>query len=57
MVTLNRQPTKLDYASPTQFKFTISQLPKVEFFTTAANASPEYEDEAIIFFCSFGNAA
>ena len=37
MVTLNRQPTKLDYASPTQFKFTISQLPKVEFFTTAAN--------------------
>ena len=37
MVTVNRQPTKLDYASPTQFKFTISQLPKVEFFTTAAN--------------------
>jgi len=37
MVTVNRQPTKLDYLSPTQFKFTISQLPKVEFFTTAAN--------------------
>ena len=33
---LNRQPTKLDYSSPTQFKFTIHQLPKVEFFTTAA---------------------
>ena len=34
---LSRQPTKLDYASPTQFKFGINQLPKVEFFTTAAN--------------------
>ena len=31
-----RQPTKLDYASPTQFRFIITQLPKVEFFTTAA---------------------
>ena len=37
MVAVSRQPTKLDYASPTQFKFTINQLPKVEFFTTAAN--------------------
>ena len=34
---IDRQPTKLDYASPTQFKFSIVQLPKVEFFTTAAN--------------------
>ena len=34
---LSRQPTKLDYASPTQFKFNIVQLPKVEFFTTTAN--------------------
>ena len=34
---LSRQPDKLDYASPTQFKFGINQLPKVEFFTTAAN--------------------
>ena len=34
---LSRQPDKLDYASPTQFKFNINQLPKVEFFTTAAN--------------------
>ena len=33
----NRQPTKLDYASPTQFKFSISKLPKVEYFCTAAN--------------------
>ena len=33
---LSRQPTKLDYASPTQFKFGIHQLPKVEFFTTTA---------------------
>jgi len=34
---IDRQPTVLDYASPTQFKFTINQLPKVEFFTVAAN--------------------
>ena len=34
---LSRQPTKLDYASPTQFRFGIHQLPKVEFFTIAAN--------------------
>ena len=33
----NRQPTKLDYASPTQFKFQMSKLPKVEYFCTAAN--------------------
>ena len=34
---LDRQPSKLDYASPTQFKFTITKLPKVEYFCTAAN--------------------
>ena len=34
---LARQPDKLDYASPTQFRFGIHQLPKVEFFTTAIN--------------------
>ena len=34
---LSRQPTKLDYASPTQFRFVIGQLPKVEFFTVATN--------------------
>ena len=34
---LDRQPTKFDYASPTQFKFTLTKLPKVEYFCTAAN--------------------
>ena len=34
---LARQPDKLDYASPTQFRFGINQLPKVEFFVTAIN--------------------
>ena len=34
---LARQPDKLDYASPTQFKFGIHQLPKVEFFTVSAS--------------------
>ena len=32
-----RQPTKLDYASPTQFKFSILKLPKVEYFCTSVN--------------------
>ena len=35
--TFSRQPTKLDYSSPTQFRFLINQLPKVEYFTTEAN--------------------
>ena len=35
--SLNRQPTKLDYAAATQFKFNIIKLPKVEFFCTAVN--------------------
>ena len=35
--TLSRQPTKIDYASPTQFKFNILKLPKVEYFCTAVN--------------------
>ena len=34
---LNRQPSKLDYTSPTQFRFVINQLPKVEYFTVAGN--------------------
>ena len=34
---LSRQPTKLDLAAPTQFKFSIIKLPKVEYFCTAAN--------------------
>lgn len=32
-----RQPTKIDYASPTQFKFNIIKLPKVEYFCTSVN--------------------
>ena len=36
-ISYNRQPSKLDYASPTQFKFQITKLPKVEYFCTAAN--------------------
>ena len=32
-----RQPDKLDYASPVQFKFGLIKLPKVEYFCTAAN--------------------
>ena len=35
--TYNRQPTKLDYASPTQFKFNVIKLPKVTYFCTAVN--------------------
>ena len=35
--SLIRQPTKLDYASPTQFKFSIIKLPKVEYFCTSVN--------------------
>ena len=34
---LKRQPTELDYADPTKFKFSINKLPKVEFFTTECN--------------------
>ena len=34
---LSRQPTVTDYSSPTQFRFGINQLPKVEFITTSAN--------------------
>ena len=35
--TLRRQPTELDYADPTKFKFSINKLPKVEYFTTGYN--------------------
>ena len=34
---INREPTKLDYASPIQFRFKITKLPKVEFFIQTAN--------------------
>ena len=36
MATVKTQPDKLDYASPTQFRFGIHQLPKVEFFAVSA---------------------
>ena len=35
--SLDRQPTKFDYAEPTKFRFGVIKLPKVEFFCTAAN--------------------
>ena len=35
--SLSRQPTAQDYASPTQFKFSILKLPKVEYFCTSVN--------------------
>ena len=44
---LSRQPTQLDYVSPTQFKFNIHQLPKVEFFCTAANVRAISLGEAV----------
>ena len=45
---LNRQPDKLDYSSPTQFRFMINQLPKVQFFTTGANVPAISLGELII---------
>ena len=36
MATVQTQPDKLDYASPTQFRFGIHQLPKVECFAVSA---------------------
>ena len=45
---INRQPDKLDYSSPTQFRFMINQLPKVQFFTTAANIPDLSLGEAVI---------
>ena len=44
---LSRQPTQLDYVSPTQFKFNIHQLPKVDFFCTAANVPAISLGEAV----------
>ena len=34
---INREPTKLDYASPIQFRFKMTKIPKVEFFVHTAN--------------------
>ena len=44
---LSRHPPQLDYVSPTQFKFNIHQLPKVEFFCTAANVPAISLGEAV----------
>jgi len=33
----SRQPEQQNYSSPTQFKFNISKLPKVEYFATSVN--------------------
>jgi len=45
---LNRQPDKLDYTSPTQFRFILNQIPKVQFFVQAANIPGISLGEAII---------
>ena len=40
MTTTNvytRQPAKMDYASPIQFRFKCTKLPNVEFFCQSAN--------------------
>ena len=40
MTTTNiqtRQPSKMDYASPVQFRFKIAKLPEVEFFVQTVN--------------------
>ena len=49
---LARQPDQLDYASPTQFRFGIKQLPDVEFFTINANL-PGISATSIDFSTSF----
>jgi hypothetical protein len=56
---LARQPDRkttrqLDYASPTQFRFGIKQLPKVEFFTIKANL-PGIEGASVDFANPFKN--
>ena len=45
---LSRQPTNLDYLSPTQFAFNILQLPKVQFNTTAVTIPDLTLGEAVI---------
>lgn len=34
---LTRQPTNLDFASPSQFRFSLLKVPNVEYFVTAVN--------------------
>ena len=45
---LNRQPDKLDYSSPTQFRFILNQIPKVQFFVQSANLPGISLGEAVI---------
>ena len=45
--SIQRQPTKLDHLSPTQFRFVINQLPKVEFFNITATIPAINLGEAI----------
>ena len=45
---LNRQPDKLDYSSPTQFRFILNQIPKVQFFVQTANIPGISLGEAVI---------
>ena len=42
---IDRAPSKLDYASPIQFRFKITKLPKVEFFIQSANLPSVTLDE------------
>ena len=37
VISANRVPSNIDYASPTQFRFQIARLPNVEYFVVAAN--------------------
>ena len=51
MTTVNvntREPSVLDYASPVQFRFKCSKLPKVEFFCQTANIPGIGLGEAVI---------
>lgn len=45
--SIQRQPTKLDHLSPTQFRFVINQLPKVEFNNISATIPAINLGEAI----------
>ena len=42
---IDRTPSKFDYASPIQFRFKITKLPKVEFFIQTANIPSVTLDE------------
>ena len=44
---LSRQPDTIDYSAPSQYRFSILQLPKVQFFTTACNIPGISMGEAI----------